>query len=161
MNIALSDVVAVIAPVLARGQRVRMSVAGDSMVPFIRDGDTIELEPLDAPAAVGDVVLARVDVDGVPGRHVVHRVITVARGGVCLRGDAQMVAEGPLPGTAILGRVCAVYRADRLVGRRDGWWGRFGRVWAVVGRAGYQALELRRALKKARAGTSRSSHRAG
>ena len=42
---------------LARGQAVQFVARGQSMWPFIMDGDTVRVEPLVHPPRIGDVVL--------------------------------------------------------------------------------------------------------
>jgi len=86
MILPSSELMPVIRAALERGQSVRMTVNGSSMIPFIRNDDTVELEPLTIPLRVGDIVLAQ---NG-GGGYVVHRVIRVKDGNFFyLRGFAK------------------------------------------------------------------------
>ena len=59
MNVPARELMPVVGAALERGQRVRMTVAGGSMLPFLRGGDEVELERA-SPIRLGDIVLARV-----------------------------------------------------------------------------------------------------
>ncbi len=94
----------VIVAALERGQRVRLTVNGGSMTPYICDGDVVELEPIRTPLEPGDVVLAQ----SAAGHYVIHRIISIEGEGVWLRGDAQEQCEGPFPCQAVMGRATTV-----------------------------------------------------
>lgn len=96
---------------LRREARVRMTVSGSSMLPFLRDGDTIELEAVGSTCRLGDVVLAEVT----EGQYLVHRVIWASERTVWLAGDAQSTAQGPLPVSSLLGRVVAIERHGKRI----------------------------------------------
>ncbi|MBV70085.1 MAG: hypothetical protein CMH52_01960 [Myxococcales bacterium] len=93
---------------LARGQAVQFVARGQSMWPFIMDGDTVHVEPLIHPPRIGDVVLLERTETGP-----LHRVVAGPRQGrFLIWGDA-------------LPRPDAWVRADEIVGRlaqrqRDG-----------------------------------------
>jgi phage repressor protein C with HTH and peptisase S24 domain len=65
----------VIEAVLESGHRARFTATGDSMYPFIRSGEQLEVEPVDeSELRRGDVVLARL------GRGLTaHRVVRIER----------------------------------------------------------------------------------
>jgi phage repressor protein C with HTH and peptisase S24 domain len=65
----------VIEAVLESGHRARFTATGDSMYPFIRSGQQLEVEPVDeSELRRGDVVLARL------GRGLTaHRVVRIER----------------------------------------------------------------------------------
>ena len=119
----------VIRAALERGQRVRMTVTGSSMLPFLRDNDVVELEPAPAPR-LGDMVLVQTAPPGPAERYVLHRIVRI-NGGTAffIRGDAQPYCEGPFTPDAVLGRVATVRRngRDRALGR--GLWRLAGLVW--------------------------------
>lgn len=97
---------------LARGERVRFVARGDSMKPFVRDGDQVEVDPRPRPR-VGDLVLLRAVDFGV-----VHRVIGKARGRLLIKGDNLPRADGWFGEDAVLGVVIAVRRGGRPVPTR-------------------------------------------
>jgi len=89
--------------VLQTGNNLRFQAHGNSMAPFIRDGDTIHLQQC-ASYARGDVVLLR-------NKHMllVHRIVTITKTGVITRGDASLYEDpGPVNTGEILGKVCRV-----------------------------------------------------
>jgi len=132
----------VIRDALERGQRVRMTVTGSSMWPFVRDGDVVELEPAPAPRS-GDMVLVQTNPQGSADRYVLHRVVKVDRGaGFFVRGDAQPNAEGPFAPAALLGRVTTVRHNGRARDHRRGFWRLIGLVWIPCSRFGLWPLRL-------------------
>lgn len=114
---------------LERGQRVRMTCTGLSMRPFIRDGDTVELEPPDSPVVVGDIVL----VQSLSGYCVLHRVVRLAEGSFFLAGDAQEGRDGPFDRNALVGRAVRVFRRRRAIILDRGLWRLVGQIWLRCG----------------------------
>lgn len=97
---------------LSRGHTVRFTAEGWSMYPTIRNGETVEVAPID-PLRIrrGDVLLCRLG-----SGTVAHRVITLDRtattvSGIVLRGDAAFANDAPLTADDILGHVIATTRA--------------------------------------------------
>ena len=91
------------AEALARGESVRLRVKGCSMLPWLRDGEVVRIDPLTCPLQKGDVALVRRD-ESHPG---LHRVIDLrgsgeAREAVCL-GDSETGGEEIVPLAEILG----------------------------------------------------------
>jgi hypothetical protein len=58
---------------LERGQPVRLAANGTSMLPFILDGDVVELQATNSAPAIGDVLLVRTSED----HYVIHRVVQI------------------------------------------------------------------------------------
>lgn len=123
------ELMPVIRAALARGQRVRMTVTGSSMLPFLRDSDVVELEPAPAPR-LGDMVLVQTDPPGAAERYVLHRIVRMDGGAAFfIRGDAQPYCEGPFKPDAVLGRVATVRRNGRARALGRGLWRLAGLVW--------------------------------
>ncbi len=118
MTVPCQAVMPVIRAALARGQRVRMTVSGNSMWPIIHDGDVIELAPCCAVPARGAIVLA----ESAAARYVVHRVVRVNGERVWLRGDAQTRSEGPIAPHDLLGIVTCGTHAGRSRTLDRGFW---------------------------------------
>jgi ribosomal protein S18 acetylase RimI-like enzyme len=117
-------------------------VTGSSMLPFLRDGDVVVLEPAPAPR-LGDIVLVQTDPLGAAKRYVLHRIVRMDGGAAFfIRGDAQPQCEGPLERQAVLGRVVTASHdgCDYFLDR--GWWRLAGRVWLVVHPLGFGLLQL-------------------
>ena len=84
------------------------------MLPFLRDGDVLEIRP--APAAeigIGDVICYEPPSGGL----CLHRVVARDGRGFVTRGDALAYVE-VVPAAAVLGRVSAVERRGRRLAAR-------------------------------------------
>ena len=102
----------VLRALLDDGLSVRFEAGGRSMLPTIRDGDTLVVEPVD-PASIsrGDVIVV-----GGPFSVRAHRVVSFAdhgSGSIILRGDALLAPDAPVSPERILGRVAGVERNGR------------------------------------------------
>lgn len=146
------------AAMLGAGDPVSLVATGRSMVPTIRDGETIVVEAVAAEAIKpGDVVVVRT-----AGGIRAHRMRSLQHGEcgapllVC-RGDNAGADDPPVPLEAVLGRVVAVQRGGR---RRavDAVGVRVARVLSrvrrtaagVVGRRGVILVHMRRLRTGAR-----------
>jgi hypothetical protein len=133
-----SELMPVIRAALERGQSVRLTTNGSSMLPFIHDGETVELVPPRSSLMRGDIVLAQSEED----RYVLHRVVRIEGDGVYLRGDAQKHREGPLPRQAVLGRAVTTSRHGRVRVLDRGVWHWLGLVWMRSGWLGLYLLQI-------------------
>jgi len=109
MIVAAQEFMPVIRAALERGQTVRMTVTGSSMLPFIHNGDVVDLHPVSSLPKRGDVVLAKCR----QGRYVLHRVIRLEGNMFFLRGDAQRHLEESLTARDVLGRIDISYHHGR------------------------------------------------
>jgi signal peptidase I len=96
----------VIEAVLESGHSARFTATGDSMVPSIRSGDALVVEPVE-PRALrrGDVVLAQL-----PRGLTAHRIVRVERRGgevisITTRGDNCAVDDDPFSPSQLVGRI--------------------------------------------------------
>jgi len=96
----------VIEAVLESGHRARFTATGDSMYPFIRSGEQLEVEPVD-PRELrrGDVVLARL-----PRGLTAHRIVGLERRGgevisITTRGDNCDTEDAPFSPAQLVGRI--------------------------------------------------------
>lgn len=148
MIVSGEDFIPVVEDALSRRQRVRMTVRGNSMVPFIHGGETVELQPCGTCPGIGEIVLARYR----DGGYVVHRVVRIDRCGVVLRGDARYRSEceGPLECSRVIGTVVRSWHRGGVRDHHRGRWKALGVLWALtcpVGILSYRALRrLRNAL---------------
>ena len=94
---------------LARHRPLVLVAEGHSMWPLVRDGEVVTIEPMDAPPAIGDVVLFAVG-----ARLVLHRVVAIRGDDVVTKGDARPRPDAPIPRGSILGRLRRS-RANRLL----------------------------------------------
>ena len=148
VTLSRDDFGALSAAVLERGDSLRFRACGNSMRPFICDGDVL-LVRSGLETRPGDVVLCRTG----DGRLLAHRVARVDRQSrprsILLQGDACPWPDGLVPVDNVLGRVVAVERGARRVrldaglSRWLGWlwigaWPlrrRIYRVWAILAHA--------------------------
>lgn len=103
---------------LGQGHTVRFRVHGNSMRPFIFDGDLVEVERV-APANLqtGDVVFCRLRNDML----VVHRIIGTSEGDLLIKGDALRSSDGIVPREDVIGVVNAVIRRGKRIALRNAW----------------------------------------
>ncbi len=114
------------ATLLSTCNELRFQVHGQSMFPFVRDGDIAVVARIDPRAlALGDVLACTTAGGGL----LIHRLVRiVARPGqellLITRGDARRVADAPCVAAQIQGRVIRVERdgvARVLAGWRSRW----------------------------------------
>lgn len=103
-------------------------VAGSSMCPFLRDGDTVYLDPLTAPARRGDIVLFTRP----GGQYVLHRVAKQLENGLYLIiGDNQR-----LPEIVSEAQICAIVtsacRRGRHITPRTPVWRFYAGFWLKI-----------------------------
>ncbi|WPD24687.1 MAG: S26 family signal peptidase [Candidatus Electrothrix scaldis] len=127
---------------LKRGQHVRMTVNGSSMMPFLHDSDTVELKPA-RQLRLGDMVLVQSE-----ERYVLHRIISINGASFFIRGDAQSWSEGPFTKENVLGRVTTAWRKDCKRIFERGFWRLAGLLWLHTNPLGFYlyrgTLTLRR-----------------
>jgi signal peptidase I len=129
MIVAAGELMPIIGAALARGQHVRLTATGGSMLPFLHNGDIVELEPLKSLPARGDIVLVRCAPDR--ERYVLHRLVRVEGEKLFMRGDAQEHCEGPFAPGDVLGRVTKSYVNGRVRRFDSGLWRFAGLAWLL------------------------------
>ena len=125
MIVPCREIMPVICAALERDQRVRMTVNGSSMLPFLHDGDVVELGPIHSLLRMGDVVLLQCSEE----RYVLHRVVRIEGDGFFLRGDTQQHCQGPFTQSDVLGKVIVSYRNGRARALDRGAWRLAGLIW--------------------------------
>ncbi|MFH0726895.1 MAG: S24/S26 family peptidase [Pseudomonadota bacterium] len=97
------------------GSAIQFSARGESMFPFIKDGDIILISPYgDVPPRPGDMVAF---IDAGTEKLIVHRLIRVSPEGFTAKGDNCYHLDAPQPRNNILGYV------SRINNRNDFLWG--------------------------------------
>jgi hypothetical protein len=115
------------------------------MLPFLRHGDVLHVQPSAATAVrVGDVICYAPS----PGRLHLHRVVARDERGFVTRGDALPYVEH-VPAASLLGRVIARERAGRLRRLDTPSARRAGRVIVAAAPLVARCLPLARALHRA------------
>jgi len=127
---------------LESGLSVRFRATGDSMVPVLRCGDVLIVEPVQAAQVRrGDVVLAELE-RGLTA----HRVVAITTGGdgrswITTRGDGVKECDARFEPYSLLGIIKTADRDGRrvrisrtaLAGRARLWWQGLARVVASTG----------------------------
>ena len=92
---------------------LRLRVTGWSMLPTVMPGDTLVIERISAgTVSAGDIVLFVHD-----RRLFVHRVVTKSLGenAILTCGDAMPIADSPVPGSNLLGKVSFIVRNGKCI----------------------------------------------
>lgn len=111
MTLSCKELIPLICAALDTGARVRFTATGSSMFPFLRNGETVEIERVeDGELRPGDVALA----ERADGSYVLHRIADIRQDRVFMVSDAGN-EDGWLPLTSIIARACAVRRNDRWI----------------------------------------------
>ena len=119
--------------ILQAGHRMRFHARGRSMLPFIQDGDLLEVAPLDSDrASCGDVLL----VEASQKRVLAHRVVKTRQHDgkltFLIKGDNCASPDGWFGLENILGRVVVVDRGSQLIeltSRSQSW---RARMWILI-----------------------------
>lgn len=119
--------------ILNSGGTFRFRATGCSMSPFVRDGDILEVRPVDAAAIrYADIVLYCRE----NRRLIAHRVV----GGtgnqhpveLLVQGDASLSSTEIVSLKSVLGRVVSVQRNDKPIVMDTGLWRWLGVFWVAL-----------------------------
>ena len=137
MNVSSRELMPIVCMALERGQRVRLTLNGSSMLPFIIDGDVVELEPMRSMPMLGDILFVRC---ACIGREVVHRVVELKGDTFFLRGDMQARCKVPFTEKNIIGKVVALHRNGHRRFIDSGFWRLAGLLWLRTSPLGFFLL---------------------
>lgn len=92
---------------IENGQKVKMTVTGNSMLPFLMEGrDSVELSKSNfEEIRIDDMVLIQRE----DGAYVMHRVLRKESDHFYMVGDAQTWIEGPLKPEQLKAKITAIY----------------------------------------------------
>jgi len=130
IDLGAPDLLDLATEILGRGDRLCFRARGNSMTPFIRHDDLVEVEPVAAEdVAIGDILFLHDE----RGTLMVHRAISRLRSteGVRIlsKGDALAQPDTPVDTGQVLGRVIALERRGRQIDLRTGRRRLLGRIW--------------------------------
>ncbi len=130
MNVSSRDLMPVVKDALQRGQNVRLTVSGSSMLPFLRNGDVVEIEPV-TEVLLGDMVLVQTNSNDGAECYVLHRIVEKLNNSsqVFIRGDAQAFSEGPFTKNEVLGKANIAWRNGKPLKLDRGLWCLTGLAW--------------------------------
>ncbi len=95
---------------LNKGQTVRFSPRGTSMLPLLRHGkDSVELSPLPEKLKKYDIIFYQRP----NGHYVLHRIIGIANDQYTCMGDHQYVSEPGITHESVIAIVSGIYRGNR------------------------------------------------
>ncbi len=119
--------------ILGSGSRVRFQAHGQSMQPFIQDGDIIVVAPLAGETLhIGDVLLVETD----EGRWLVHRLVRTGKlegkPVYSTRGDACTSPDGWFQTENLLGRVIILEHGDQHIDITTPPHQRRARLWVII-----------------------------
>lgn len=104
---------------LSCGEKVMLTVTGNSMLPFLRDGrDSVVLGKLEKPPKRGDIVFFK----RANGAYVLHRVVKRKGDLYYFSGDAQRVVEGPIEKGRLLAICESVVRDKEEISKNSPLW---------------------------------------
>jgi signal peptidase I len=120
INIGCGDFVGLSSDILHRGGTFIFEAHGSSMVPFIRDGDILTIQPVEFSALrIGDIVVYKREAN----RAIAHRIVKkTSKGGqreLLIRGDSSGCDDGWVKLVQVLGRVIYAQRGEKVL-RLDG-----------------------------------------
>lgn len=105
--------------------QVPVPVAGVSMRPFLRSGDTVYLELIRQPVQPGDILLYQRS----SGQYILHRVYKCrSDGSYLMLGDNQVTPE-PVSAHQLRARVAAARVGGRMLAPGDRRWWLFSHPW--------------------------------
>jgi signal peptidase I len=104
LSINQTDFISLAEEITGKGKSFTFRAMGGSMSPFIRDGDTILITPIQGKLRTGDIVLIKAE----DGKVLLHRVVRKDKAGLITRGDSNMEIDGTFPESQIVGRVTKI-----------------------------------------------------
>ncbi len=138
MNTDKADFLELSQEVLDRGARLRFQAHGNSMYPFIKNGDVIIVEARNGRSVgIGDIIFYRRP-DGSLTAHRLVKINSRKDGKVLItKGDAMKNIDPPVNDTQVMGRVILIEENERKL-KLNGWSGRvYGRLTAWFARGRY------------------------
>jgi len=112
---------------LDSGHKVRITVTGSSMMPFLRENiDSVELSATDFESLrFGQIPLIR----RTDGHYVLHRVIRKKKDCFYIAGDAHLWIEGPIYPEQLVAVVTKIWRGDRQISTSGITWNILSFIW--------------------------------
>ena len=136
------------AEVLGQGGSLRFEAHGSSMYPFIRDGDILTIQPVEAAGlSVGDVALYRAAGDKLAVHRVVGRHVQGGQVVLTTRGDAVSGPDEWVRSGQVLGQVVSVQRGRKIIRLGRGFWRLAALLWVRVSPLGPLLFRLVGAIK--------------
>lgn len=130
--------------ILGQGTALRFRAHGNSMRPFIRDGDVLTVHPVAVDSLKrADVILFRRETEGLTLHRIIRRIAREGSIAFVTRGDAALAFAEEIPAERVLGKLVAVQRGDRHLRPDRGWLRCAALVWILFRRLRWLARRLR------------------
>lgn len=119
-----------VSEIIEQGQSIRITVTGNSMFPFLRDGlDSVEFSQATYTSlSKGDIVLIRRE----DGTYVMHRILQRDKERFFMIGDAQERIEGPLYPDQLVAVVSSVWRKNKQIYCSSFIWRFLSQIWLFI-----------------------------
>ncbi len=122
---------------IGKGKHVTIRVKGNSMWPFLGEGDSVLLKPFELKElSKGVIVLAKMN-----GQMLLHRVVKYDKTTIWLAGDHNLVLRELVNYADVVATVIGLYHGEVTVKFNQRWRRNMGQAW-------YLARPFRRVLKK-------------
>ena len=96
---------------LRSGQSIRVQVGGNSMFPYIKKGEVIEIQPITIEKIkIGDVVVFHHT-----GKLIAHRVLKIKPDSLLTKGDSRSKFDPPVLAKNLLGKVMTIKTKSRKI----------------------------------------------
>ena len=98
---------------LQEGKKIEISVKGNSMCPFLFDGETVVVAPVgvDSPLKKCDIILAETST----GQVMMHRIRKICPAGIRMKGDGNLYQSEQVSPEDVMGRVVTVVRKGKNI----------------------------------------------
>jgi len=135
--------------ILKGGNSIRFKAYGSSMVPWIKNGDMLTVQPISInEIRVGQVVFYASKSE----RPVVHRVLQIrlheSKTILVTRGDASPLSEDQIEATKVLGKVVRIHRGKKVIQLERNLWWRLVRKWPSFLRLTYTLVRFQRRFQR-------------
>lgn len=121
------DLFPAIDELLHNNQKVRITVTGDSMMPFLRENtDSVELSATDFKSLhFGQIVLIR----RISGQYILHRLVFKKKDCFYIAGDAHYWIEGPVYPDQLIAVATKILRNGKEISASGFLWQALSFIW--------------------------------
>lgn len=129
IQVSQKDLMPLMEEALKAGKKVRFTVSGNSMWPWlIHQRDSVLLEECgNQKLKKGDIILFQ----ALEHHYVLHRITRKVKGGYITTGDGNLARDGFVPKDKVIGKAVVLYRKDRKIICCQWKWRLIARLWMV------------------------------
>lgn len=115
---------------LDHNKSIKFKARGSSMRPYIKDGDIVEVEPVNhSQIKKGDILLFRGDLE----RLYLHRILKTKGNEFVLKGDSSKTVDGVIGPEKIIGRLISITKKNTTIKVNSSLSSLFSLSWAWYG----------------------------